>query len=202
MVEIITKTKIEIISLYKSNYLAQYHVREMAKLIKKSHVTLLPHLKDLERDKIITAKSSGRNKIFRLNTNNLLTKNLLLLAETFKTMTFIKKIYLIKKITSEINYDGTVILFGSYAKQTFNEDSDIDIFCLGKITKKEIQDFRKIGKTYGKMINVKTSTIKNFKTGLFKKDPLIIEIIKNHILLQNAEPFIDALWRYFNAIKT
>ena len=204
MVDKTTNNKLRIISLYRSNYLAQHHIREMAKLIKKSHVTLLPHLKALEKDKILVPKTIGKNKIYSLNLDSIITKNYLLLAETVEAILYLEEIFLIKKIAAEIfnlRLDGTIVLFGSYAKRTFREDSDIDLFYLGKTADKETEEIRKIGKTYGKTINVKKSMIKNFEGGLRKKDPLIVEIIKNHVLLQNPEPFINALWRYYDEIR-
>jgi len=83
-------------------------------------------------------------------------------------------------------------------KKTFKEDSDIDLFYLGKNTDKDIENIKSVGKIYGKAINVKRSTLNNFETGLRKKDPLIIEIIKKHILLQNSEQFINELWKFYN----
>lgn len=204
MVDKTTDNKLKIINLYRSNYSAQYHVREIAKLTKKSHVTLLPHLKALEEDKILIPKTVGKNKIYSLNLDSIITKNYLLLAETAEEILYLEEIFLIKKMTTEIiklNLDGTIVLFGSFAKRTFREDSDIDLFCLGKIADKEIEEIRKIGKTYGKTVNVKKSTIKKFEEGLRKKDPLIVEIIKNHVLLQNPEPFINSLWRYYYEIR-
>ncbi len=204
MVDKTTDNKIRIIGLYRSNYLAQYHVREMAKLTKKSHVTLLPHLKALEKDKILNPKTVGRNKVYSLNLDNIISKNYILLSETIESVKFLEQIFLIKKISIEIfnlYLKGTVILFGSYAKQTFKEDSDVDVFYLGSIKEKEIDEIRKIGKIYGKTINVKKSSLKNFIYGIRMEDPLIVEIIKNHIILQNPEPFINALWRYYNEIR-
>ena len=75
---------------------------------------------------------------------------------------------------------------------------EFDLFNLGQITDKEIKNIKHIGKTYGKTVNVKKSTLKNFELGLRKKDPLIIEIVKNHIILQNHEQFVNVLWRYSN----
>ena len=46
MVENINNIKLDIISLFRNNYLNQFHIRLMAKLIGKSHVSLLPHLKN------------------------------------------------------------------------------------------------------------------------------------------------------------
>ena len=201
MVEKTTNIKLEIIRLFRSDYLAKFHVREMAQLTKKSHVTLLPHLKALEKDKILIPKTIGKNKQHSLNFENIITKNYLNLSETVETTAFLEDVFLIKKITKEIfnlNLTGTIIVFGSYTKKTFHEDSDIDIFYLGQLTDKEIQNIKNIGKTYGKTIHIKKSTLKNFELGLRKKDPLVIEIVKNHIILQNPEQFVNALWRYYD----
>ena len=203
MVNKTTDNKLSIISLYRSNYLAGYHVREIAKLIKKSHVTLLPHLKALEKDRILIANTIGKNKVYSLNFENFLTKQYLLLAELVESVNYLEGLFLIKKITTEIfylNLYGTMVLFGSYAKKTFKKDSDIDLFYIGEATDKEVQGIKKIGKIYGKTINIKKVMINNFESGLRKKDPLIVEIVKNHVLLQNQEPFINALWRYYNEI--
>lgn len=204
MVDKTTDNKLRIISLYISSYTAQYHVRWMAKLTRKSHVTLLLHLKELKKDRVLVTRILGKNKVYSLNFDNIITKSYLHLAETVKAISYLEEIFLIKKIATEIfslKLRGTFILFGSYAKKTFKEDSDIDIFYIGEIKEKEIQEIKKIGKTYGKMINIKKSAINNFESGIRNKDPLITEIIKNHILLQNQEQFIDALWRYYNEIR-
>jgi predicted nucleotidyltransferase len=199
-----TNNKIKIIKLYKSDYLEQYHIREMGKLIKKSHVTLLPHIKSLEKENILIPKISGKNKYYILNLDNVITKNHLLISEIFDSINLLEQVFLIKKIYTEIitlNLLGTIILFGSYANKSFNEDSDIDLFYIGDIFDKEKLQIKKIGETYGKIVNIKKTTLKNFELGLRKKEPLIIEIIKNHILLQNSEQFINALWKYYNEIR-
>jgi len=200
MVEKTTNKKLEIINLYRTNYLSQYHIREMAKLLQKNHVTLLPHLKSLENDKILTSKTIGKNKVYSLNLDNILTKEYLVIAEKLQTITYLEEVFLIKKISTEIfnlNLKGTMILFGSYAKKTYKKDSDIDLFYLGD--DKKVIEIKKIGKTYGKTINVKKST--NFTAALRKKEALVQEVIKFHLILHNSEPFIDTLWRYYNEIK-
>jgi len=204
MVDKTTDNKLRILSLYRSNYLAQYHTREMAKLTKKSHVTLLPHLNTLEKDKVLTAKMVGKNKVYTLNLDNILIKNYIIISELFESILYQEQVFFIKKITTEIsklNLSGSVILFGSYAKKTFKEDSDIDLFYLGELEEVEITKIKAIGKTYGKTINLKTATSKNFENGLRKKDALIMEILKYRIILQNADTFINTLWRYYHEIR-
>ena len=204
MVDKATNNKFRILSLYRLNYLAQYHTREMARLTKKSHVTLLPHLKVLEKDKILRAKTMGKNKVYTLNLDNILTKSYIFISELLESILFQEQVFLIKKITTEIsklNLSGSLILFGSYAKKTFKEDSDIDFFYLGELKEAEIIKAKAIGKVYGKMINIKITSIKNFESGLRKKDALIMEILKYHVILHNPDIFINALWRYYHEIR-
>src|SRR3989338_6280763 len=197
MVDKTTNSKLKILSLYHSNYLAQHHIREMAKLIKKSHVTLLPHLNALEKDKVLIAKIIGKNKVYSLNLGNILTKNYIIISELFESVLYQEQVFLIKKITTEIsklNLSGSLVLFGSYAKKTFKEESDIDLFYLGELKEAEIIKIKAIGKTYGKTINLKIAILQNFENGLRKKDALIVEILKYHIILHNPDNFINALW--------
>lgn len=203
MVEKATNNQLRILSLFRSNYTTQFHVREIAKLTNKSHVTLLPHLQALEKDKILVPKMVGKNKLYSLNLQNIAAKQHLLLAEVVESTTYFEEVFLIKKLTSEIfklNLSGTIILFGSYAKRTFKEDSDIDIFYIGKISDSNVQKIKDFGRTYGKKINIKNSTIENFASGLRKRDALIAEILKNHLLLHNGELFVNVLWRYYNGL--
>lgn len=204
MVDKATNSKLKILSLYNFNYLAQYHTREMAKLLKKSHVTLLPHLNTLKKEKILIAKMVGKNKIYSLNLDNILTKNFIIISELVESIFYQEQVFLIKKINTEIsklNLSGTLLLFGSYAKKTFKEDSDIDLFYLGELKEADTAKIKAVGKVYGKTVNLKTATIKNFESGLRKKDALIIEIIKYHIILQNQDQFINVLWRYYHEIR-
>tara|TARA_Y100000310_G_scaffold78020_1_gene74608 strand:- start:16522 stop:17172 length:651 start_codon:yes stop_codon:yes gene_type:complete len=202
MVDKATNSKLEILGLYRSNYTLQFHVREIAKLLKKNHVTLLPHLKALEEDKVLVPKKMGKNKVYSLNLSNILTRDFLSLAEKYHTITYLQKNYLIKKLVGElIHFEGSLILFGSYAKKTEKKDSDIDLFHIGDIKPTQITKIKNIGKTYGKVINIKKASLKHFESSLRMKDSLVIEVLKNHILLQEQEVFINILWRYYNEIS-
>jgi predicted nucleotidyltransferase len=195
-----TTKKLKIMALYSSNYLAQFHVREIAKILGKNHVTLLPHLASLEKDNILTSRTVGKNKVYTLKFENIITKNYITSAELAATTAFLEEVFLVKKITEEmfrLHLPGAIILFGSYAKRAFKENSDIDVLYIGRITEQEIQRVQNIGKVYGKKISIKKTTIQNFELGLRKKDPLLVEVVKNHILLQHPEVFVNALWRMY-----
>ena len=98
MVESINNMKIEIISLYRIDYRNQFHIRQMAKLIGKSHVSLLPYLKELEKSNVLISKEVGKSKVFSLNLSNNQVRELLSVAEKKKSLEVLNKEIFIKKI--------------------------------------------------------------------------------------------------------
>ncbi len=189
-----------ILSLYRTDYTANLHMRAMAKLLGTSHMTLLPHLKRLEENKILQTETVGKNKQYTLNKNNLLTKYYLIVTEGFVTIAYLQKTLIIKKLAEHLNNIGIqnpLILFGSYAKGYATEESDIDLFSIGKLTENQQTNIKKFEATFGKKINIKASTAENFEAGLRTGDILIKEVVANHIVICNPDPFVTMLWRQY-----
>jgi predicted nucleotidyltransferase len=203
MVEKLTNVMFEILSLYRTDYSATLHIRAMAKLIGTSHVALLPYLKRLEELKILNFERSGRNKQYTLNKDNVLTKYYLLVTEELVAIDYLENNFLIKKLAEHLNaidISSPLILFGSYVKGYANEESDIDLFCIGKLTEKQQSNIEKFQTTYGKKVNVKTATAENFDVALRNKSILIKEVIANHIVICNPDPFVGRLWRQYSEL--
>ena len=191
---------LKILSLYRTDYEASFHIRAMAKLLDTSHVTILPHLKHLEQIKILQHEKVGRNKQYLLNKTNILTKYYLVTTEQLATINYLEKNFIIKKLAEHLNNLDTaapIILFGSYADNSATDESDIDLFCIGTLTKDQTSQIKKFETTFGKKINIKTATTENFNTGLRTGDILIKETVKNHIILSNPDPFVTMLWRAY-----
>lgn len=189
-----------ILSLYRTDYTANLHMRAMAKLLGTSHMTLLPHLARLEELKILKAQTIGRNKQFSLNKENILTKHYLVVAEEFATISFLRKNFVIKKLIehlSTLDFSLPLILFGSYTKGYATEESDIDLFAIGKLPSNQIEHLNKFETAYGKKINVKAVTAENFNVALRSGDILIKEVVANHIILANPDLFVGLLWRSY-----
>jgi predicted nucleotidyltransferase len=198
--EEITANLFKILNLYRTDYNAKLHLRAMSKLTGTSHMTLLPHLKRLEELKLLRTETVGKNKQYTLNKDNVITKYYLVSAEEFAAINFLEKNFLLKKLAEHINQidiSSPLILFGSYTKGYANEESDIDLFCIGKLTPNQQDHLNKFETTYGKKINLKTATAENFSAGLRSGDILIREVVANHIVLCNPDPFVSMLWRYY-----
>ena len=201
MEEKITNYSFTILGLYRTDYTTTLHARAMAKKLSVSHVTLLPHLRRLEKAKILLSRKVGKNKEYLLNPGNSPTKHYLEITEELATIDYLDKNFLIKRISdqlSTLNLLGSLLLFGSYTKNYSTEASDIDVFHLGRLEQSQQSQIKKFGKTYGKEISIKTSSLENFHKGLRTGDTLIKEIVKNHIILQDPSPFVNSTWRNYS----
>ncbi len=195
-----TANYFRILSLYRTNYTANLHMRAMAKLLDTSHMTLLPHLKRLEELKILKTEKVGKNKQYTLNRDNLLTKYYLIATEELVTIEYLEKTFLIKKLAEHLNnidISNPLILFGSYAKGYATEESDIDLFSIGKLTENQQNHIKKFEATFGKKTNIKNATAENFNAGLRTGDILIKEVVANHIVISNPDPLVTLLWRQY-----
>ena len=188
----------KILTLYRSNYAISLHARAIGKLLNTSHMTLLPYLTRLEGLKILHSTMVGRNKQYTLNKENILTKYYLTTAEQLLTLNYLEKNFLIRKLSEHLNsidIMNPLILFGSHAKGYADEESDIDLFYIGKIPEKQLLHIKKFETIYGKKINIKNVSTENFNIGLRTGDILIKEIVRDRIVLCNPEPFVTMLWR-------
>jgi hypothetical protein len=176
----------------------------MAKLIGKTHVSLLPYLKEFEENKILLSKQIGKNKIFSLNLENKEVKELLSLSEKKKTLEILNKNPFIKKIYNEftpVNPYGCLILFGNYVSETEIRENIISLLYIGEINENEKKKIKEFGNIYGKKINLLSGTLEQFKHQLLKQSSLIKEVIKNHIILYNHDIFINEIWRFYQEMK-
>ncbi|PIN93991.1 hypothetical protein COU54_00760 [Candidatus Pacearchaeota archaeon CG10_big_fil_rev_8_21_14_0_10_31_24] len=199
MVESINNMKINIISLYKCDYLSQFHIRQMAKLIGKSHVSLLPYLKELEKSKVLISKEVGKSKVFSLNLGNNQVREFLSVAEKKKSLELLDKEIFIKKIYDEfvkLDLTGSLVLFGSYASKTHTEESDVDLLYLGDLKERDSKKIKEIGKIYKKEIHFISMNFKQFREQLSKQGAFAKEVIGNHIVLYNQDLFVNEMLRY------
>src|SRR4030067_2299090 len=103
MEEKITNCSFAILSLYRTDYMTTLHARATAKKLSVSHVTLLPHLRQLEKAKIILSRKVGKNKEYLLNPNNSMTKHYLEIAEKLVTINYLAMTYQMRKISEQLS---------------------------------------------------------------------------------------------------
>jgi predicted nucleotidyltransferase len=193
----INQTTLKILLLYASDYKKSLHLREIARETRVDVKAVQLQLKRLEKINVLSSIVKGRNKEYRLNLNNLMTKYYMMLAETFASIVYLGKNFLIKKIISEVgnHVEGAILLFGSFAKGQITKKSDIDLFFIAE-KKLDRSVVSEAGNLVGREISVKSASRRQFLKGLEDGDPLIREVVSNHIVLKGVDDFCEIMWRY------
>ena len=112
----------------------EFHVRQIAKLVRKSPTTVSKYLKKLSNDGILISEKRLNHLFFKANSE----------SNKFKTIKLNYNLnglfnsgvidYLIK----EFNYPEAIVLFGSFSKAENIKKSDIDLLIISNL-KKEIR---------------------------------------------------------------
>jgi predicted nucleotidyltransferase len=188
------------------DYRARFHVRQIAGLLKMNHATASLALLRLEKKGVLKSEQEGRNKKCFLNLDNIDTKRYIENTESARTANYYEKHFIFKKMLNEfvpaVFMETPVILFGSYAKESFTGNSDIDILIIKGDSEKTIEkSLAGFGIRHGKKIQIQRMTQEKFEKGLMEKDTLVLEVVRNHIILNNTTLVTDILWRYYNAVR-
>ncbi len=194
----INQTTLRILGLYRGDYRRALHLRHIARETRVDVKAVQLQLKRLERLNILVSRLRGRNKEYCLNLNNSIAKYYVILAETFASLSYLSRNFLIKKVASEISnqIDGTIILFCSFASGQATKESDIDLFIVAdrkplKFAVRETADL------IGREISVKSAIRGEFMRGLQDADPVVREVVLEHIILRGVDDFCDIMWRYY-----
>ncbi len=179
--------KLKIVN-YLGKHLGQaFTMNELSKLTKIPYATFyrtIQKMKDL-----VKLQAVGKSKTVVLNTKNPAIKAYLTISSEEEKKEFLQKQPIISKIASEFDTSDTVVLFGSYAKGTQREASDIDLLVINKNGKKSIS-FSKYEVLFRKKINPMFVTSSEFRKMLKEADENVgKQALKDHIMLNNPESF-------------
>lgn len=194
----INQTTLEIIGLFRSDYKASFHLREIARRTRVDAKAVRVQLDRLEKANILISAVRGRNKEYRLNLENYLTHYHLTLAETYATVDYLSRNFEIKKLVSEAAdiLGDSALLFGSFAKGEATKESDIDILIIDD-KKPDLTAFREVSNLLGREVSVKFVSGAQFLNGLVRNDPLILEVVAHHIILKGIDNICSMRWRYY-----
>lgn len=200
------KKSIQALKPYTQNLTKQYHLRELARKLDINHQTLRPYLDKLKDTGIIREKQKGRNKVFSLNHTSDLLPYCLVQAEADRTSEYLEDNNTIRafwknlrgKINDEILFKiETLVLFGSFAKGTEGEKSDIDLFlAISEEASNKIEDTcEKLESITGRDIEIEqTNNLR--KITAQQGSGTFAEIVSNHIVLLGIEKLIYTVRRF------
>lgn len=178
MFKLNSKIEIAILGYFFVNNNAKKYINELAKVLKVNPANLDKKLKTLEKEGVLVSETSGKQKYYFLN------KRYPLLEE-------VKKIYnskyglekLLEKALKDLNGLEEAYIFGSYARNQLEAESDIDLLLVGNHSSIEAQ--KKVAGLQNYLqreINIIDMTAEEFKRRQKRKDEFIDNILKNKII--------------------
>lgn len=189
----ITQIWVRILMPFSSNYSSKISASELARLSKVPQQSASRHLNNLVKLNLIDYAKEGRNKLFYFDLRKQTTKIILNLIENYKSLQFQAESKSISVLVNEIlNYCEGLIIFGSYASGKFDEKSDLDMVILGKCDKGHI---KKIKRKQIIEINEHYITYNELGRLLSRRNPLSLEIMRNHTLFGDVSKIVDIFWR-------
>ncbi len=183
--------KLKIINYLGKHLGTSFTMRELSKATKVPYATFhraVQGMKDL-----IKIKAVGKSKTVALNSDNTAIKSYLTISSEEEKKEFLKNQPMISKIASELNTKDSVLLFGSYAKETENETSDIDLLIISKKGDKSLS-FSKYELLFKKKINPIFVTKSELVKMLGDNDENVgKQALRGHIILNNPESFWEGV---------
>lgn len=186
-------TKLELLSqVYQREGI---HLRELSRVLKVGLPTVEHHIRKLEQEKLIKKVKEGKNVKIFLNLKNTGLIPYLYNVEHSRISTFPDKV-------SSAIFDFLrllsikpvlTIIFGSYAKGTFTDESDIDLFMVfNKLDKEDIEEIENKSKAVRYKYSIEIApvyvTLDEFNQKFFdEKDKFMRELKQNKIIIQGIE---------------
>ncbi len=165
-----------ILKLFYGNKNQPLHLREIARQTKLYGQSITRYLNELEKDKILISRREGNLRKYILsNTKKVFALLALLDVNRYEKLPYIRK-NAIQSYIHKLNEKPVfIILFGSTAKGTYNDSSDIDLLL---ITNRKIS-FENAEKEAEAITGIKISTFQitysNFKKEIKLKEDHVIQ---------------------------
>lgn len=183
---------LDVLVPFTDNIHRKVHGRGLIDELDLSQKTIQNKLNYLEKEGILKSKSSGRAKEFSLKRENLLTEKILTTVEMTKFYDFISSNFEVREIITDIlkDVDSPLIIYGSFAKDDWNEESDLDVLVIGKSS----NSIEEIKERYSREIHTMFISEDEFKEGIVNEENYIKGILENHIICRGFEDITS--WRF------
>lgn len=161
--------------------------RQLSVELKIPYATFYRTMKQLHN--LISIETIGKSKVPKLRLDSPDIIPYLAVASIEERQEFLSRQPIINSISKTIPKSSTAILFGSYAKKTHTEKSDIDMLVINESGKKELS-FRESELLFGKSINTLFLTKTEFRTMLKDQEENVgKQALKSHIVLSGPVSF-------------
>jgi len=165
-------------------------ITEISKELKISKSVVFKNISKLKDENILISFTKGKRKLYKLNEDNYFVKTLVkrMLELEDQIMNDVKDLIIDKFKRIEIL---SLVLYGSFLTPNFDFKSDIDLIAIVKSKRRVKEEIGKVTKYFydnGLTLFVDVIEMSEFKKLHKIKEPLIINIIQNGVVLYGKHP--------------
>ncbi len=169
---------IKVLGYFFMNPAKRHYVNELADLLAVDPGNLSRKLKELAAEGVLAAEEQGNQKYYFLNKGYPLSKEVKKMYEAKYGI-----IPLLKNELGKIEGLGKAYIFGSFAKNSLQQESDIDLLLVGLHSSLEAKRWLlPIQKNIGRQINVVDMGQKEFERARSGKNAFIENIFSGKII--------------------
>jgi len=172
-------TRTELLEILLFNPEKEYHLREISRIVDKNPTFVKKELEKLEEAGLVKKRKKANLVLFKLNKESPIHREL--------KKIFIKTHSFGKVMREKLeNYDKIkyALIYGSFAKGTERETSDIDLLIVGNPSEKNLQrTITKLEEKTGREINYIQWTEKELERKAEEEIPLLTEISEEKIMM-------------------
>ena len=175
MISLRSKVAIKLLDYYFLNPDAQHYINELARILGLDPKNTETKLKEFEKNGLFKSEFRGKERYFFLAKDSPLLEHY---RQIFlKTYGIEKRL---KDMLRDIKGLKEAYIFGSYANDSMDSSSDIDILAIGSHSVLELQKvIVKLQKDTGREFNVANLSPKEFEAKKKSRDPFISSVFKN-----------------------
>jgi predicted nucleotidyltransferase len=171
-------TRVNILEVFFLNPKNEYHIRDLARIVKATPIYVQKELKNLESLGLLESRKKGNMVLYKLRTKSPIAEDL---KRIFLKTESLGMVIMKDLDTRKIKF---AFIFGSFAKGIETQTSDVDVLIIGDVSEDDV--LRSIAKTerrIGREINFILWTEEEFLEKAKKKIPLIKEISKTPVIM-------------------
>lgn len=170
-----SKTRKALFKLYFTNPDSEYYLRELERVLDIPVSMIRKELIRLEQESVFVSHKRGNLLYYSLNKPYPLFSELKSIV--FKT---VGAEGALKQALVKIKGIEVAFIYGSFAKNSENASSDIDLFIMGNINEDHlVRELKKVEDALKREVNYTLYDKDEFKNKKVKKDPFILDLIEN-----------------------
>lgn len=185
MIQLYQKVKqFKVLSHFFDNPNEEFYLRELARLLKISPMTVKRKLDDLVHDKLIIRQKRKNQILYHANMESQAFK----FAKISYNLAWLDENEIVEYLLEKVPGISSIVLYGSYAKGENDKHSDLDLLLI--CTSKK-NDFHEIEKKLGIEVNIINFTITQWTKQAKTNRAFYLDIITEGIVLYGTRPVVE-----------